>query len=241
MNTEKHHFVHQPVKLRGNHGSYFSSKVLLLIVLAVLAFGGTSCSSQKRLAKKHAKEARLAQIEQAKADLLEIINDEGAIPFEVKERKFLDIKNMNLDDKEVKKLLVKAEEKLAKDRVVYLRQKEEELMRREEEMRERERIAKEQLQVNKRIQDALFSVATAPDLRIANQRISEVLTMFASPDAPVLILLSKEGSIRDYDRPTTIRKYLELIKDQKRYNNEIENVLFDAAGKITELELKKLY
>ncbi|MDP2422775.1 MAG: hypothetical protein U1C46_08730 [Bacteroidales bacterium] len=241
MNPVKKHPVHQFARLRPSFGKLLSSRVLLFSLVGIMAIGGTSCSSQKRLAKRHAKEARLAQIEQAKADLHEIINDDGSLSFEVKERKFLDIKDMNLDDKEVKKLLPRAEEKLAKDRVVYLRQKEEELKRKEEELRERERLEKEQRMTYNLIQDALYAVATAPDLRSANTRISEALSIFASPDVPVLILISRDGAIKDYDRPTTIRKYLEMLKDQKKYNNDIENVLFDAAGKITELELKKRF
>ncbi len=217
----------------------FSSRVVALSILALLAFGVTSCNSQKRLAKKQAKEARLAQIEQAKADLLEIINDDGKIPFEVKERKFNAVKALNLDDKEVRRLLPIAEEKLAKDRVEWLRQKEEDLRRREAEMRERERMEQEKRAANIKIQSALTAVATASDLRTANIRISEALQLFASPDVPLLILISQEGNIRDYDRPTTIQKYLELLKDQRRYSNDIENVLYDAAGKITELELRK--
>lgn len=219
--------------------SSFRFRMVLYLLIALLAIGGTSCSSQKRLAKKHAKAARLAQIEQAKADLLEIINDDGRIPFEVKEKKFNDVKNLNLDDKEVKKLLVRAEEKLAKDRVEYLRKKEEELKRKEEELREQQKREAEKRMSVARIQDALMGVATAPDLRIANSRITEALSLFASPDVPVLIIISQEGTLKDYDRPTTIGRYLEFLKDQKRFNNIVENVLYDASGRITELELRK--
>lgn len=229
-------------KFRSNSIRRLPVNQLLIFALAgLLVFGSTSCSSQKRLARKHAKEARLAQIAQAKAELYEIINDEGFLSLEVKERKLQNVKDMNLDDKEVNELIVRAEEKLARDRAEYLRKKEEEAKRAEAERLERERLDREKATKFGPIQDALVGVASAPNLRDANNRIAETLKLFASPDTPVLILISQEGVVKDYDRPTTIQRYLELLKDQKRYNNDIENVIFNAAGKITELELRTRY
>jgi hypothetical protein len=49
-----------------------------------------------------------------------------------------------------------------------------------------------------------------------------------------------EGETKDYDRPTTIRRYLEYLKDQKKNMNAVHNIQYDASGKITELELIKL-
>lgn len=217
------------------------NQMLVFALAGLLIFGTTSCSSQKRLARKHAKEARLAQIAQAKAELYEIINDEGYLSLEVKESKLQSVKDMNLDDKEVNELIVRAEEKLVRDRAEYMKKKEEEARRAEAERLERERLARERATQFGPIQNGLIAVAAAPNLREANLRISQTLEMFASPDVPVLILVSQEGEIRDYDRPTTIGKYLELLKDQKRYNNDIENVKYNAAGKITELELRTRY
>jgi len=45
--------------------------------------------------------------------------------------------------------------------------------------------------------------------------------------------------MKDYDRPTTIRKYLEYLKDQGRFDKDIENLVVDKNGKITEVELIK--
>lgn len=227
---------------RNKHAAWLPVNRMLVFALAgLLAFGGTSCSSQKRLAKKHAKEARLAQIEQAKAELFEIINDDGFLALEVKERKLQSVKDMKLDDKELNELIVRAEENLARDRIEYLKKKEEEAKRAEAERLERVRLEQEKATKFGPLQDALISVAAAPNLREANTRISDALKMFASPNVPVLILISEEGVVKDYDRPTTIQKYLELLKDQKRYNNDIENVKYDAAGKVTELELRTRY
>jgi hypothetical protein len=217
------------------------NSMLILAIAGLMIFGTTSCSSQKRLARKHAKEARIAQLAQAKAELYEIINDEGYLALDVKENMLQNVKDMNLDDKEVNELIVRAEEKLERDRVEYLRKKEEETRRAEAERLELERQAREKAIMHGPVQNALIRVAAASNLREANVRINETLNMFASPDVPVLILISQEGNVKDYDRPTTIQKYLELLKDQKRYNNDIENVEYNAAGKIIELELRTRY
>ncbi|WP_276373449.1 nucleoid-structuring protein H-NS [Chryseolinea sp. H1M3-3] len=73
----------------------------------------------------------------------------------------------------------------------------------------------------------------------ANSSINEALSMFASPDTPVLIVIHEAGGQKDYDRPTTIRNYLHYLKDQKKQADKIGNLQFDNAGKITEVELVK--
>jgi hypothetical protein len=70
--------------------------------------------------------------------------------------------------------------------------------------------------------------------------INESLGLFSSPDAPVLIIISKSGSIVDYDRPTTIRNYLNYLKDTKNNINRVEKISYDDKGKIKELELYKM-
>ncbi len=65
------------------------------------------------------------------------------------------------------------------------------------------------------------------------------LSCLHSPNTPVLIIISKEGDIVDYDRPTTAKKYLEYLKDQKKNLNEIDNIEYDDNGKIKLLELIK--
>ena len=73
----------------------------------------------------------------------------------------------------------------------------------------------------------------------AINQINEALSLFASPDTPVLIVISESGGQKDYDRPTTIKNYLNYLKDQKKNINKISDVKYDGSGKITELELKK--
>jgi hypothetical protein len=76
-------------------------------------------------------------------------------------------------------------------------------------------------------------------LNSANNTINEALALFASPQTPVLIIISESNGQKDYDRPTTIISYLNYLKDQKKNANKIEKLQFDNAGKITEVELRK--
>ena len=73
----------------------------------------------------------------------------------------------------------------------------------------------------------------------ANEKISEALDLFASPDVPVLIIIYHVGDIIDYDAPTTAVKYLNYIKDQKKVDVSVNNVKYDNNNKIVELELIK--
>ena len=91
----------------------------------------------------------------------------------------------------------------------------------------------------KGLDDYFDLIANSTNLATSNRYINEALGLFASEDVPVLIIISKSGNIVDYDRPTTIKKYLEYVKDQKIVRNKIENVVYDSSGKITELELIK--
>lgn len=83
------------------------------------------------------------------------------------------------------------------------------------------------------------AIANAGNATSANTSINEALTMFASPNTPVLIVISEEGGVKDYDRPTTIKDYLNYLKDQKKSINAISDMKTDGSGKITELELRK--
>lgn len=172
----------------------------------------------------------------AKSDLLAIINDDGKMTLEEKEFKLATIKRMNLEDQEVKDLIAQAEDILSAERAAIERRKEEERLRKEQEARERELREGGQYRA---INMALDAVANAGDVSTANAKIREALAAFASDDVPVLILISSDGDIKDYDKPTTIKKYLEFIKDQKKSLNKVLDAVMDSNGKIKELELIK--
>lgn len=83
------------------------------------------------------------------------------------------------------------------------------------------------------------SIANSNNVASANSSINEALTLFASPETPILIVISEENGQKDYDRPTTIRQYLNYLKDTKNNANTISDIQFDNSGKITEVELRK--
>jgi hypothetical protein len=83
------------------------------------------------------------------------------------------------------------------------------------------------------------SISSSNNVASANSSINEALNLFASPDTPVLIVISEENGQKDYDRPTTIRQYLNYLKDTRNNSNTISNLQFDNSGKITEVELRK--
>lgn len=90
-----------------------------------------------------------------------------------------------------------------------------------------------------RLEKYFTQVATSGDIAMANKSIQEVLGMFANQEIPVLIVIHEEGGIKDYDEPTTIKKYLDYLKDTKKNLNYIADIRLDAAGKVTELELRR--
>lgn len=85
------------------------------------------------------------------------------------------------------------------------------------------------------------AISSAPSLTSANASIKEALAMFSTPDAPVLIVIYRAGANPDYDEPTTIGKYLDYLKDTKNSNAQVEELVYDANGKIKELVLKKSF
>lgn len=117
---------------------------------------------------------------------------------------------------------------------------EEERRRAEEEERLAREKEREEAEAPARKLTTYFSaIANSSSATSANQTIDEALTLFASPQVPVLIVISEENGKKDYDRPTTIRDYLNYLKDQKKNINDIGDLKFDSSGKITEVELVK--
>ncbi len=138
---------------------------------------------------------------------------------------------------EQEQALRKQKEKEEELRIAEQKRKEaEEQTRRDEEERKR----KEALNTpTARLGQYFNSIAGAGNTAAANSSINEALSLFASPEAPVLIVISGSGTQKDYDRPTTIKQYLNYLKDQKKNANKISDLRFDGSGKITEVELSK--
>jgi hypothetical protein len=208
--------------------------ILIVMVIAVTLGGSTGCKSKKKLAREKAAAEYAARVDQAKKDLTAILDDNTDWTLKEKEQRVKTIKSWNLDDEDVLVLLDKVEDKLARERADAERKAEEERLMREEEARKKAEASK-----YSNVEDLFRAIAASPNADKANQLINQTLQMFATPDVPVLIIISQAGGFNDYDRPTTIRKYLDYLKDQKVYGNRVEQVKYDNNGKITELELIK--
>lgn len=209
-----------------------SFKLIMVLFLAIsMTAGLSSCQSQKKLAKKRAAQELAERTAQAKTDLMAIINDTGQMTLEEREFKLNSIKRMNLDDQEVKDLITQAEQKLAAERAAIEKRKEEERIAKEREARGQYSV----------IHDSFNAIAGARDANAANLAIRDALSQFANENVPVLILISQDGDIKDYDEPTTIKKYLEYLKDQKKSPNRVIDAEYDTNGKIKVLELQKRY
>ena len=73
----------------------------------------------------------------------------------------------------------------------------------------------------------------------ANADVETILEYFANEDVPVLIKISEANGKSNYDKPTTIRKYLEYLKDQSKNLNYIETISFNDNNLVTELVLAR--
>ena len=203
--------------------------IMLVLLAAFITLGGTtSCKSKKRLAKEAAEAEYKSKVEQAIADLNAILDDETLWTFEEKEARVQTIKDWNLQNAEVDDLIFQVEKKLARERA----------QRDEEERRaaqEREQAAAVDVVLGRNFN----SIANAGSTNQANRVINETLDMFESPNTPVLLIIKQNAGFNDYDRPTTIEKYLNYVKDQKKASEKVHDIKYNANGKINELELIK--
>lgn len=211
-------------------------RLFIILLAGIVAGGFTGCKSQKKIAAEKAAAELAQKIEQARQDMLMVINDKGTMTIAQKEDKVSEVKGMNLNDPELNALVEKAEEIIARDK------KEAERLKKEKEeqakLKEKETKKEEEHKFNK-IDDYFEAIVATKSLEMSGARINEALKFFASPDVPVLIIIHQEGDMKDYDKPTIIKKYLEYLKDQGKNPNNIYNIQYDANGKITELELIK--
>ena len=203
--------------------------VMLVLLAACFMLGGaTSCKSKKRLAKEAAEAEYKSRVDQAVTDLNAILDDETLWTLEEKEARVQTIKDWNLQNAEVDDLLSQVEKKLARERA----QKEEEERRAAEE-RDKANSAEVVLGRN------FSSIANAGSVNQANRVIIETLGLFESSNVPVLIIIKQNAGFNDYDRPTTIEKYLNYVKDQKKATEKVFSIKYNSNGKINELELIK--
>ncbi len=201
--------------------------LLMLSLFASMALGTAGCKAKKEA--RAAAAARAENIAKARADLLSVINDQGSMTLEEKEEVVERVRAMNLQDAEIQNLIDRAEALIAEERAAARAG-----------VTEDRSTPSTGTTSNSDVSNVFRDIANASG-NDASFQIREALGMFASPDTPVLIIISESGGQVDYDEPTTIKKYLEYLKDTRNQPEEIKNLEFDANGKIKEVELIKNY
>lgn len=212
-------------------GSRRSWSVVMVVVL--LLFGSVGCKSKKKVAETNvpdqtaaAEAAQLAKVQgQLQAMLDTRYRDLDQLAGD--ERSLAQIKAMGVTDPTTQALIQQVEDHFDAER--------QRLRALQKAMEAKNQMA----DMKNSLEQTFSSIATANSLNMANTRIDRALGMFNSPDAPVLIIIARENGNPDYDEPTTIKKYLNYLKDQQRNPNRVENIYLDANGNIKELELIK--
>ncbi len=213
------------------------ARVGLIVMLGVAMLSSPACKSKKKLLQEQqAVEAAMEadRIAKAKAILLTLLDDNSGLTLEEKERQLALVKNQNINDPEIKELIRQVEAKLVQERA--------ELERARKAREREEALAKAQAEAEARkprIANYFNQIANASSITTANSHIEECMKLFASKDIPVLIIINENRNATDYDRPTTIGRYLEYLKDQKKNINRIKSLAVNIDGKITEMILTK--
>lgn len=212
-----------------------TSKLLILCLAVSLSLGGVGCKGKKKLAEEKARQEQMAA--QKKNEAIRALEGilgtsaQSTAEIDALERQLAEIKAQNLEDAEVMVLIRKAE---------YHLQQERERLERERQAAEAAAAAEaESKNVGPRVSQLFGEISRAGNDAIANAKINDALRLFSSSDSPVLIIISESAAGADYDRPTTISKYLNYLKDTGNNVNAVRNVVLDSNGKIKELELIK--
>ncbi|NQV01074.1 MAG: hypothetical protein HQ542_00370 [Bacteroidia bacterium] len=143
--------------------------------------------------------------------------------------------NLSADELETEMNKIKAEN-LGNEEIDEL------LARMEKKIIEMRQYSSVEMTLKSKLESSFQSIADASragNTSMANSLIESALNYFSAPDVTVLIIISREGSIVDYDKPTTINNYLNFLKDQKENRNSVDSYQMDTSGKIKELDLIK--
>lgn len=214
-----------------------SFRIFMALMLVAPLITTTSCTSKKKLAEQarlEAEKQKQALIVDAKSRLQKLLDSPQASTMDElrkKEQELEAIKNMNIDEADIREMIAQAEEKLRRERQ-YL----ENLNK----PKEKVETAPKPMGISaSELMNHFSGIASASSAEIANAKIEDALRNFVGDNTPVLVIISKTAGVKDYDKPTTIRKYLNYLKDVRKNNNAVENISYDANGKISELELIK--
>jgi len=180
--------------------------------------------AQARLKSAFAEQEKIRaqKIDVARAALYDLLLNKDNLSADELERQLSAIKSQNLKDSQIDELIAKVEKKIHDMRSTG--------------------GGTASLPVKAQLENAFVSIANSAksgNLTQADNTITKTLQLFSSDDATVLIIISREGSMVDYDKPTTIRRYLNFLRDTKASKNDIDAIMTDSDGKIKGLDLIK--
>ena len=195
---------------------------LLILAISIFLLSASACKSKKKIVDIEEDEIEVVNpdIMKSKIALKNILDDNGSMSIEEKEKILNDIKKLNLDDEELNELIAQVEEKIAEEK---------------EEMDRKKEAAKPE----NMLASYFNKIAKAPSETDANKHIEDALKMFSSDKSTVLIIIAEDEHMKDYDKPTNITKYLNYLKDTKNNTNSVNEIKWDANKKIKTLILKK--
>ena len=201
--------------------SSIMNKVLILLI-SVFLLSASACKSKKKIVdtEKDDIEVVNTDIMKSKTALQKILDDDGTMSIEEKEKILNDIKKLNLDDAELNDMIAQAEKKIEEEKIEIERKKE---------------AAKPE----NMLASYFNKIANAPSEADADKNIQDALTMFSSDKSTVLIIIAQDEHMKDYDKPTNITKYLNYLKDTKNNSNSVDEIKWDDNKKIKTLILKK--
>jgi hypothetical protein len=214
------------------------AQALIIATLVLGTAGMTGCKKKKELAAAQAAEALLLaeQIQEATSILNGILADNTLDNIDANYQKLDQVKAMNLEDPGVLNLIIQVQEKLAADKEAYAAKM------------EKERLAAEAKRAEMKVENDMSllnqhftALSGQEDMAKANTIIQNTMPMFSNKDVPVLIIVSQNAEVTDYDKPTTIGEYLNYLKDVRSYKAEVDSITYDDNGKINELILRKIW
>lgn len=145
-----------------------------------------------------------------------IINGTSALSLEDQEKYVQSLTNRGIKDVNVLNLILKAGEKI-------------------KELKAAKEVKVKPLK--SQLEENFDKIMNASSYAEADAVIKETLEKFENPEAPVLIILYRQGTDVDYDKPTNIKDYLNYLKLQKKSNADIDQIFLNTDGKIKSLDL----
>ncbi|MCK5536295.1 MAG: hypothetical protein KAI79_05670 [Bacteroidales bacterium] len=195
-----------------------------LMLVAIIAMSLFACKNKKTIVTEPVEVVAAVDssaIFEAQKNLVAdslnaIINGTSALSLEEQQSYVDELKSRNFSDAKILNLIIKASDKI-------------------KEALEARNVKVKPLK--NQLEENFAKIMNAASYAEADMIINETLEKFESPETPVLIILYRQNDEIDYDKPTTIKDYLNYLKLQKKSNADIDQVFLNTDGKIKSLDL----